>query len=63
MRRLTDDLPLLTDDINEPGALVNSLLELGGGMGIRARLEAEMPRLVADARELIDLLKEEYPEN
>lgn len=42
--------------------VVNSYLVLGGYYGIRPRAEVEMPKLAADAQELIALLKEEYPE-
>lgn len=56
------DLSLLTDDIDEIRIAVNNYLELGGYMGNRARVEIEMPRLVADAKELIDLLNAEYPQ-
>jgi hypothetical protein len=56
------DLPLLTNDIDEIKVTVNSFLELGGYMGIRARVEIEMPRLVTSARELIELLNAEYRE-
>jgi len=56
------DLPLLTDDIEEVRIAVNTFLELGGRMGIASRVGKEMPALVADAQELIDLLDAEYPE-
>lgn len=56
------DLSLLTDDIEEIKIAVNSFMELGGYMGNRARVEIEMPRLIASARELIGLLNAEYPE-
>jgi hypothetical protein len=56
-------LALLTNDINRVRVAVNSYLELGGGMGIRPRIEVEMPRLVADAQELIALLSDEYPQS
>jgi hypothetical protein len=42
--------------------VVNNYLVLGGFYGIRPRADTEMPRLAANARELIALLKEEYPE-
>lgn len=54
------DLPLLTDDIHEIKVAVNSFLELGGYMGNRARVKIEMPRLKANAHELIELLNAEY---
>lgn len=56
------DLPLLTNDIFEIKVAVNSFLELGGYMGNRARVEIEMPRLKANAHELIELLNAEYRE-
>ena len=56
------DLSLLTDDLKDIKIAVNSYLVLGGYYGIRPRAENEMPRLAADARELIALLQEEYPE-
>jgi hypothetical protein len=40
----------------------NSYLVLGSYYGIRPRAEVEIPKLVAEAQELIALLKEEYPE-
>ena len=55
-------LSLLTNDMSRVRIAVNSYLELAGGMGIRPRIEVEMPRLVADAEELIALLTAEYPE-
>ena len=56
------NLSLLTDDIKKIKVVVNSYLILGGYYGIRPRAESEMPRLTADANELITLLKAEYPE-
>jgi hypothetical protein len=56
------DLPLLTNDIELVRTAVNSFLQLGGRMGISSRVGNEMPRLVADAKELIELLNAEYPE-
>ena len=56
------ELPLLTNDIDEVRIAVNNFLQLGGRMGIESRLGKEMPALVADAQELIDLLDAEYPE-
>lgn len=55
-------LSLLTDDMKDIKVVVNSYLVLGGYYGIRPRMEIEMPKLVADAQELIALLIEEYPE-
>jgi hypothetical protein len=56
------NLSLLTDDLNEIKVVVNSYLILGGYYGIRPRADTEMTKLVEGARELVDLLKEEYPE-
>ena len=42
--------------------VVNSYLVFGGYYGIRPRAEVEIPKLLAEAKELIALLKEEYPE-
>lgn len=53
---------LLTDDINDIKIAVNSYLVLGGRYGIGPRAEMEMPRLVANASELIELLRADYPE-
>ena len=52
----------LTDDLEEIKVVVNSYLTLGGYYGIRPRAENEMPWLAEDARELIEMLKDEYPE-
>ena len=56
------NLSLLTDDLKDIKVVVNSYLVLGGYYGIRPRVEVEMPKLEADAQQLIALLKEEYPE-
>jgi hypothetical protein len=56
------NLSLLTDNMEEIKVVVNSYLTLGGSYGIMPRGEIEMPSLVANAKELIALLKEEYPE-
>lgn len=53
---------LLTDEIKDIKIAVNSYLILGSSPGIRPRANIEMPKLVSNARELIALLKEEYPE-
>ena len=55
------ELTLLANDMDEIRVVVNAYIALGGYYGIRPRAEAEMPRLEADARELIALLEEEYP--
>jgi hypothetical protein len=56
------NLSLLTDDINEIRRVVNSYLILGGHYGIRPRADTEMRMLEERAKELIVLLKQEYPE-
>jgi hypothetical protein len=56
------NLSLLTDNMEDMKVVVNGYLILGGYYGIRPRSENEMPRLAANAKELIALLKEEYPE-
>jgi len=57
------NLSLLTDNMKDIRVVVNSYLILGGYYGIRPRAETEMPKLRANAQELIALLKEEYPES
>jgi hypothetical protein len=56
------NLSLLTDDMKDIEIAVNQYLILGGYYGIRPRADSEMPKLADDTRELIALLKEEYPE-
>jgi hypothetical protein len=56
------NLSLLTDNMEDIKVVVNSYLILGGYYGIRPRADTEMPWLAEDARELIALLKKEYPE-
>jgi hypothetical protein len=56
------NLSLLTGNMEDIKVVVNSYLTLGGYYGIRPRADTEMPKLTANARELIVLLKEEYPE-
>jgi hypothetical protein len=53
---------LLTNNIKDLEVAVNNYLILGNTPGLRPRAEIEMPKLVLNARELIALLKEEYPE-
>ena len=53
---------LLTDDVHDIKAVVNSYLILANSPGLRPRAEIEMPRLVSTARDLIASLKEEYPQ-
>jgi len=52
------ELHLLTNDIDDVKVLVNKFEHL---QTIRARTEGEIPRLLEDARELIEMLKSEYP--
>jgi len=56
------NLSLLTDNMEDIKFVVNSYLILGGYYGIRPRADSEMPWLAANAKELIELLKQEYPE-
>ena len=56
------NLSLLTNNMEDIKVVVNRYLTLGGYYGIRPRAKIEMPKLVANAKELIVLLKEEYPE-
>lgn len=56
------NLSLLTDDLEDIRIAVNQYLILGGYYGIRPRAETEMKKLENDARELIDLLRKEYPD-
>jgi hypothetical protein len=56
------NLSLLTNNMEDIKVVVNSYLILGSYYGIRPRADTEMPKLAADARELILLLKKEYPE-
>jgi hypothetical protein len=55
------ELALLADDMEDIKLVLNSYLILGSYYGIRPRALSEIPDLAADARELIDLLKLEYP--
>lgn len=55
------NLSLLTDDINSVRRVVNNYLILGGHYGIRPRADTEMKMLEERAKELIVLLKQEYP--
>jgi hypothetical protein len=56
------NLYLLADNMERIKVVVNNYLILGSYYGIRPRAEIEMPRLAANAKELIELLKDEYPE-
>jgi hypothetical protein len=56
------NLSLLTDNMEDIRVVVNSYLILGGYYGIRPRSYTEMPWLAANATELIELLKDEYPQ-
>lgn len=53
------ELQLLTDDMNKIRMLTNVASQVGQ---IRPRVEHEVPDSISMARELIDLLKAEYPE-
>ena len=53
--------PLVTKDINDIKVLVNEAVQLRAL--IRIRRDIELPRLVKDATELIELLKESYDLN
>ena len=53
------ELQLLTNDMNKIKMLTNAASHVGQ---IRARAEHEVPRAISMARELIELLKAEYPE-
>ena len=55
-------LSLLTDDVDKIMAAVNAYLTLADKPGIRPRTEIEMPKLIANAQELIALLIAEFPE-
>jgi hypothetical protein len=52
-------LPLLTDDIRKIRVMSNRYQR---AQGMQARAEREIPMLVANAREIIGLLRREYPE-
>jgi hypothetical protein len=53
------ELQLLTDDLNKVRAMVNKFGKLGN---IKAHTDREIPKLLENAKELINLLKTEYPE-
>jgi hypothetical protein len=52
-------LQILTDDIRQVRVMSNKFQTAAG---MRPRLEHEIPTLVANAREIIALLRQEYPE-
>jgi hypothetical protein len=52
------DLSLITNDIDEIHNAVNSYTRLRFNLNIRTQLE--LPRLIKDAQDIIQLLKEEY---
>ena len=54
----SDDLSLLTDDIKELSRATNNFISLG--YYLNARPEIEIPRLRANALEIIDLINVEY---
>ncbi len=49
---------LCTNDINKVRQVMNSLISLKRTLSMRA--EFEFPKLIADAEELIELLRETY---
>lgn len=53
-------LQLLTDDIRQIRVMSN---KFQSAAGMQPRLEHEIPTLVKDAREIIALLRQEYPES
>ena len=53
-----DDLPLLTDEINDIRHAVNAYIEIGSYLP--ARVELEFPRLRTNALEIIELIESEY---
>lgn len=53
------ELQLLTDDMNKVRVMVNKFGKLGN---IKAHTDREIPSLLENAKELIDLLNTEYPE-
>jgi hypothetical protein len=55
-------LSLLTDDVGELMTVVNAYLTLADRPGLRPRLYDEMPTLIANAKELVGLLRAEFPE-
>lgn len=55
-------LDLLTDDVDRIKAVVNAYLILADIPGMLPRTEVEMPDLIAEAQELITMLKAEYPD-
>ena len=52
------DLSLITNDINEIHNAVNSYTRLRFNLNIRTQIE--LPELIKDAKDIIQLLKEEY---
>lgn len=54
----SNDLPFLTDDINDIRHVVNMYIEIG--YFLEARVEIEFPRLRANALEIIKLIESEY---
>jgi hypothetical protein len=51
-------IKLITQDINELQKSINSLIRLQ--FNLRIRTDIELPQLINDAEELIDLLKQEF---
>ena len=54
----SNDLPLLTNDINDVGHAANSYLEIG--FYLEPRVKIEFPRLRSNALEVIKLIESEY---
>ena len=52
-------LPLLTDDIRQVRMMSN---KFQAAAGMRVRMDSELPRLVADARQIVVMLRKQYPE-
>lgn len=52
-------LQILTDDVRQVRVMSN---KFQAAAGMKARLEREIPGLVANAREIIALLRQEYPD-
>ena len=53
-----EGLTLITNDINKVHQVMNSLISLRGTLKMRS--EFELPKLIADAEDLIELLRETY---
>lgn len=58
----TLERPLLTDDLRALKSVLGHYQQLVGNYGLRPRLGIEMPKLEADIRELLAMLRAEFPE-